>query len=424
MAVLAVLAVAVLALAAVGVRAALRGLGGRAEVPVAEVVREDFVRRVVAEGNLEATEATVLSAPIAIEMPVKIAWLAEDGSHVKEGDVVVRFDPTDFEKELADGEADRSSAQSKIQQATVTSESTLKNLDRDAEMAGRELDYAREFQSKDEDIFSRSDIIESEIDELLATERQSHAVDSRGIHEELSQVELDLLDIEKRKAQIKIDKAETGLDSLELVAPHDGILVLEERWDGPMTVGAMVWRGNPVAELPRLEEMEAKVYVLEADAGGLTEGLSATVRLEAHPGHEFAATVKQVDALPSRRVRWSPVQYFAVKLELETTDPELMKPGGRVVATLTFEELEGVLTVPREALFEQEGKKIVYCRNGSGFEEVEVTVGPGALGRVVIEEGLAEGDRVALRDPSRRVDDDSAVDEGTAGPSANGTGLP
>jgi multidrug efflux pump subunit AcrA (membrane-fusion protein) len=365
----------------------------------------------------------VLAAPIAIEMPVKIAWLADDGSQVKEGEVVVRFDPTDFEKELADGQADRSSAESKVQQATVTAESTLKNLDRDADMAGLELEYAREFQSKDVDIYSRTEIIESEIDETLATERKAHAEDSRGIHQQLSQVELDLLDIEKRKAQLTIDKANTGLESLELIAPHDGIFVLEERWDGPMTVGAMIWRGNPVAEIPKLDKMEAKVYVLEADAGGLEEGLSAKVRLEAYPEQVYDATVKQVDALPSRRVRWSPVQYFAIKLELEETDPETMKPGGRVVATLTFEEHAGVLTVPREALFDVEGKKVVYRKSGGGFSPVEVVVGPSALGRIVIEEGLSEGDKVALRDPTRPAGDESDEGEGSSGPAGGTAGL-
>jgi hypothetical protein len=39
------------------------------------------------------------------------------------------------------------------------------------------------------------------------------------------------------------------------------------------------------------------------------------------------------------------------------------------------------------------------------LEEIEVTLGPSSLGRVILEGGVADGDTIALRDPaqSRRV---------------------
>jgi hypothetical protein len=42
----------------------------------------------------------------------------------------------------------------------------------------------------------------------------------------------------------------------------------------------------------------------------------------------------------------------------------------------------------------------VWKKDGKGFSPVEVTLGPAALGRVVIEKGLGENDVVALRDPT------------------------
>ncbi len=396
----------VLALAAAVVAAGLawpglRGLGGATDVPTATAERGEFLRRVEAEGNLEAAQATVLSAPANLQGPARIAWLAPDGTRVDAGDVVIRFDPTDFEKELREGQAERDTAQSKITQRTLTGGATLRNLDRDAELAGRELEYAREFQSKDADVFSRSEIIESEIDEELATHRRGHARETRDVTDVLSGVEVDLLAIERKKAEIKIQRAEQRLQALEVRAPHDGIFVLKDLWGRVPEVGMTVWVGHAVAELPQLDRMEGKVYVLEADAGGLREGLEAEVVLEAHPGEVFPATVQRVDALPTPRVRNVPVQYFAVKLELARTDPERMKPGQRIRATLFLDRQPDALTVPREALFDRDGKKVAYVRRGGGFEPVEVTPGPAALGRVVIEQGLQGGDVVALRDPTR-----------------------
>jgi multidrug efflux pump subunit AcrA (membrane-fusion protein) len=179
----------------------------------------------------------------------------------------------------------------------------------------------------------------------------------------------------------------------------------------------MVWRGNSIAEIPRLEVMEAEVYVLEADAGGLEVDLPAKVSLEAHPGRVYDATIKKVDALAQPRFRNVPVQYFGVELELERTEPEVMKPGQRVNATLLLGERKDVVAVPRQAIFEHEGRTVVYARREGDFAPLEVELGPASLGRVVIESGLEQGERVALFDPTRPEREPATEEaEGESGP--------
>jgi hypothetical protein len=97
-----------------------------------------------------------------------------------------------------------------------------------------------------------------------------------------------------------------------------------------------------------------------------------------------------------------------------------MKPGHRVVAELVLDERKDVLSVPRQAVFERAGTKIVYVRRGEEFEATAVRLGPAALGRIVVEEGLAAGERIALRDPTRRSDEPT----GEEGPAATGESSP
>src|SRR6185369_1990489 len=126
--------------------------------------------------------------------------------------------------------------------------------------------------------------IRSEIDRTLATTRIETSDAVRSIRQDVAGVDLALLDIERRKAGIAIDRASKGLESLEMRAPHDGILVYKRDWRGDITkVGDTVWPGEPVAEIPELKTMQARVYVLEADAGGLAPGQTAKVVVEAHP---------------------------------------------------------------------------------------------------------------------------------------------
>ena len=411
----ALVAVVVLAGAAVAVTSLLRLRPG-IDVPVVEVRREPFVRRVYAEGYLKAAEATPVTSPIEVREPLKIAWMADDGSRVRAGEVVIRFDPTTMEKNLADGEADRSTVDNRTTKRTVERDTQFDTLGRNVDLAEYELEHARRFQSTDEEIFSRHKIIEAEIDERLATERQEKAEQGRQIQSELAGADLELLAIERRKAVFKIEQAQQGLNSLEVRAPHDGILVFQRNWRGELPgIGDEVWGGQQLAEIPQLEEMEAEVFVLEADAGGLAPELPAAVWLEAHQELAYTATVTHVDALAKRKKRWVPLQYFGVILELERTDPELMKPGQRVRAELRLDEREQALIVPREAVFERDGSRVVYRQSGFGFEAVAVVVGPATLGRVVIEQGLDEGDLIGLADPAATSGSEPAKPETNGG---------
>lgn len=415
-----------LALVAVGLAAAavplLSGVSGD-DVPTTTVRREDFERRVVGEGYLSAVRATPLAPDSSIRSPLRIAWMIPDGSRVSPGDPIMRFDPTEMEKSLVDARDELSKARIRIGKEKVQSGSEVENLRRDEELASLELETSRQFQKKDAELFSRQEIIEAEIDETLAEHKVEHAEQARESRQDLSSTELQILDIERRKARDRIDEAETQLASLEILAPHDGLVVFQRDWSGNLPrVGDQAYPGNTVAEIPDLSRMQAEAYILEADAGGLAVGKPAQIRLEAHPEVVYDARVERVDALAKPRLRMSPVQYFAVVLKLDRTDPHRMKPGQRVRATLFLERVENALVVPRQAVFERDGEKVVFRRKGEDFEPVPVTLGPIGLGRVVIESGLDEGDEIALVDPGSM--DQEPEEEPRVSPGLGALGAP
>ncbi|HEX3758918.1 MAG TPA: hypothetical protein VHW23_09440 [Kofleriaceae bacterium] len=417
----ALLAVVVIAAVGGGAAFALRGGGARADaIATYTVARERFERRVTAEGNLRAVKATKLTAPVASGGrfgPVKIAWLAPDGVLVKQGDVVVRFDPSDPEKQLRDGQADLDSASAKLRQETVKSTAAVADRDTDAVLARDELDQTRKFQSRDPLIFSRNQIIESEIDEHLAGAKQDHAETTKQIERRLSHSNVAVIDVERQKAALAIAHAQAALHSMELVAPSDGIFVLERDARGTVRQpGDSVWPSQTVAEIPILDEMEASVYVLEVDGSGLAEGQPARLVIEAQPDRVFDGKIRIVDKLAQPRQHGSPVQYFGVTIQLATTDRAVMKPGQRVRATLLLDQADA-LVVPRQAVIERAGKRVVYRRAPAtgGFEPVAVELGPATSGRVVIARGLTAGDVIALRDPTRAAEP-AGPDSGSAAP--------
>jgi HlyD family secretion protein len=369
------------------------------EVATHRVEPVSFARRVTAEGTLKAVKATPVMAPQEARTPMKVAWIAEDGEQMKAGDVIVRFDSTDFENLLLLGREDRTTAGNRLEKSAVESSATRSNLERDARLAQRQLESAQQFKFDDEEIFSRYSRIESDVDEGLAVERKRHAEEVLVVREGLSRVDRDLIAIEDRKAGLKIKQAEDGLQALQVVAPHDGILVLQRNWRGDVArIGDSMWRGQPIGEIPDLAAMQADVFVLEADAAGLAADQKVTLFLEADAKRQFTGKVKSVEKVARPRIPRQPVQYFGVTVELDETDSALMKPGARVRASLEVENQENVFVIPRQALFERDGKRLVYRKKGKDYEPVEVTIGTSSAGRVVVTEGLSAGDEIALED--------------------------
>src|SRR5437773_335734 len=117
-------------------------------VPTYKVEALRFSRRVTADGNLKSTKATPLIAPHDAPGPLKIAWIVPDGALLKKDEVVVRFDPTDFETQLTAGQSDRNTALNGMKKSNTESGTTRTNLRRDAKQADAELSAARRLDRK------------------------------------------------------------------------------------------------------------------------------------------------------------------------------------------------------------------------------------------------------------------------------------
>ncbi|HPA52496.1 MAG TPA: hypothetical protein PLP50_12940, partial [Thermoanaerobaculia bacterium] len=203
------LAAALLAAAALGARL-LRPRTADARVPTFVVKAAKLERTVRAEGVLRAVDATPVRVP-GNDVSLKIGWMIEDGTPVKAGDVVVRLDPTQTTKLLADGRAERATADRRGDKERAEAGALIANLRRDADQARDERSTAETFQSRDPELFSRHEIIEADIDVSLATQKERHAVDSKGEREALARTGRELVALEGRTAQLKIDKAEREL---------------------------------------------------------------------------------------------------------------------------------------------------------------------------------------------------------------------
>ena len=111
--------------------------------------------------------------------------------------------------------------------------------------------------------------------------------------------------------------------------------------------------------------------------------------------------VKSVAGLAARG--WGPAtgKKFDMVVAFDKPDPRLR--AGLTAQVLIFgEELKNALLIPRQAVFDQEGKLVVFVPRGAGFEAREVQVKQRSESSVAVE-GLAEGSVVALVNTDERA---------------------
>lgn len=360
-----------------------------------------FVREVQAEGALAAERATPVVAPIESGQAQALVWLAPDGARVKAGDLVARFDDGAMRRQLADGISDEQAARGRLERARAESDAQGRGLVLERDVAAAESEGAEDLRPRDPSVFSRHEIITSELDRGLVHTRRRVAERKLALADDLGDAQRGLAEVDGQRARSAIRTAERALRALEVRAPHDGLLLLARDWRGDrVQVGRLVWPGEKLAEIPELGALQAKVHVLEADAGGLLTGLPARVTVEGAGGALVQGRVARVDPLAKPRERGSPVRYFETLITLDERGRGFAL-GQRVRARIVLDRQEGVIAVPRAAVFERDGRRLVHVLRGGRPLAVEVTVGRNSPSHVVIESGVGAGDRLLLRDPGR-----------------------
>ncbi|WP_373316130.1 efflux RND transporter periplasmic adaptor subunit [Shewanella colwelliana] len=367
------------------------------------VEQRDFNVQIPATGELEASQSTAVTVPSGLRGPQSLAWILDNFSWVKAGDVVARMDPTreSYRLERERFDFSKLDLDSKIQQEkdkTVSQE-----LQAGTEITGKEKALAEQFFSEDERVYTKIEIIEQMRNQDYLGAKMDYFGWGLAQHDAQAQAEQDLITLKQQGHQAKIRRFENNLNQMEITAPHDGLFVYQAGWDGASpVVGDMMWSGFTIGTLPDTSVMQAKLFVLESEAAGLTLGQPASITLDAYPNKSFNGKVVQLDALAKPKEKDSPVNYFQFTVSLDETVAAIMQPGRQLSATVHALSVEQVITVPNQALFQKEGAYWVYLKTAKGFTKQVVTTGQRSIDMTVITDGLSAGDVIALTTPPKR----------------------
>jgi len=209
----------------------------------------------------------------------------------------------------------------------------------------------------------------------------------------ISETELQNKEDTFEEAKLELDRALHNQDRNRLVTPIDGIILKLARddMDQLMANGQLVNPGQLVAQVAPLEVLIADVDLVGKDIATAKVGLEARARYQAWEEREFSGRVVRLAPVIDQKTR-------ALRAEVEIENHEgLLRPGMFVEVTIVGDRRKDVPVVPRRALTDRGGRRVVFVLKGQRVIRQEVTLGLGNDEVVEVRNGVQPGDRVVVR---------------------------
>jgi RND family efflux transporter MFP subunit len=310
-------------------------------------------------------------ATVAAKITARVVeMLADEGLNVREGQVLARLDDSDAQKRLATARAALDVARANVPVLEVS----LANAEREL---ARQQDLEREGVSSVQAL------------DLARTTRD-------GLQAQLAAAREGV-----RQAQASLATAEQDVENCTVRAPFAGIVVSKDAQPGemvsPVSAGSGYTRTG-IATIVDMRSLEIEVDVNESYIARVLPDQKVVATLDAYPDWQIPCRVRTV--IPTADRQKATVK---VRISFEALDPRILPDMGVKVAFMGDERRpeQGPVRalVPREAVREAGGARVVFVYHEGTLERRAVSVGSPRGSELEITAGVSAGEQVVVRGP-------------------------
>lgn len=400
-------------LAAIGLALASRRADVSASddnIPFAEVKHGELDLKVYTTGELRANHSTMLTAPPIGGGSLQITRLLHTGTPVRKGEVVIEFDPSEQRYKLEQSRSELLQAEQDIVKAKA--DAAVQAAQDKVALLKAHFDVRRaELEMQKNELVSTIDAKKNQ----LALEQAKRAlaeleqdIQSHGI---TGKTGIDLAREKWNKAKLSMDQAQQNIEKMRVISVIDGLVAIQKNFDsaGGMFFSGMstpdyhegdqAQPGSAIAQVIDSRDMELTAKVSELDRANITTGQATEIEFDAKPDRIFHGTLKSAGGMVQRTSFWGNAgSKYDISIQLTDPDPRLL-PGLTAQVVIVGQKKASALYIPRQALFQKEGKQTVFLKKGTSFKQLAIQVDFENESRAAIE-GLKESDEVALIDPT------------------------
>jgi HlyD family secretion protein len=400
------------------------------------VRRGPLVATLSVPGVLTPAQSITYRSPLGPRETL-ISFLVDEGTRVGEGDLLVRLDTTELERELERSRQELRQAQVDFQVADIekqegeaavqsladgegaltldeargrlqTVEKKVARLRADHERLKPLLD--RGFLTREE-LSKTSDALEAAEEELALARRRTGVLVEQTFPRDQRRAELQLAQraAQRENVRARLQDAEARvtllmeqIEGCSLYASQAGLVVYEEHLGTSprrkIRAGDRVSGSQGLVTIPEVDRMLVRASVSEADVHRVQAGLKTLIALEAFPGVSLTGQVARVGALAgSAGDRPIDEKRFDLIVAMDATAVEV-RPEMTARVDVIIAELPDALLVPINAVFDRDGAPVVHVVEGGGGSTRAVRLGLTSSTSAQVVDGVREGERVALVD--------------------------
>ena len=194
-------------------------------------------------------------------------------------------------------------------------------------------------------------------------------------------------------AQLEVERGQLTQSRSRLVTPISGVVLRLARDDQnrPLADGQLIQQGAEIAQVAPTNSLIADVDLVGTDLSRVRPGQPVRVRHHAWTDETYSgAVVRMAPSLdPATRT-------LRAEIAIENKAGQL-RPGMFVEVTIIAERRDDVVVVPRDAITERAGRKVLFVLEGTKVVRRDVALGLGDDDIVEIRQGVSLGERVVVR---------------------------
>lgn len=366
-------------------------------VPVFKSTYTDFENSLLIDGVVEPVRSAKATSPPFIEG--EISFLVEDGTFVKEGDVVaiidaqglqLRYDQLLTSLENAETGLSKTRADLNLQYALL--EAQVRTNEADTEIArldSLQLKYSTPNQVR---------IKELNLERVtIQKERYEKKIQALSI---IQQSEIRKRELELLRLSNWVDAAKEELDKLTIRAPKDGMAIrgLSPFSGKKLQVGDPVWHLTPLINLPDFSEMKVKIKATETDYKQISLNDSVIYTFDAMPDNIAWGKITMKHPIGQPMKEDSKVKFFEIEASVDSA-LVLPEPGFTANCRIILQQERNAIVIPQIAVFEKDSMKVVYVKNKRDFEARQIQTGLSSSKETIVVAGLDKGEEISLSKP-------------------------
>lgn len=365
-------------------------LSGNREIPVRTAVaeRETILNSISTNGKMEPVDNFQAHAigPASVRK-----LLVKEGDQVKAGQLLVQLDDADAQAQAASALAKLRAAEAALaavrkggsHEEVLTMGSSLAKARTERDTASRNLDSMQKLQQRGA---ASAGEVEAASNRLKQAQTEVSLLEQKTTNR-YSTPEIAKVQAEAAEARAAYAAAQGVLRNSNVTSPRAGTV-----YSLPVREGAFVNAGELLVQVADLRKMQVRAFIDEPEIGKLAQSQQVSVTWDAVPGRTWAGVVSRV---PATVINKGTRTVGEVVCAVDNKDLKLL-PNVNVNVLIASSKQDNALTVPREAIMEENGSRFVYRIVENKLKRQEVKTGISSLTKIQIAEGLEDKTRVAL----------------------------